>query len=138
MKGTDLENSHPHRSSKPMRSRIWSTSWFRLFLSLVVLGAVYSSPLLSVAPSVKAGGRPARCCHLPRNFVRVTLQQTGSPVRVRRIGLLRSLLNACNESSLDESAGSWAFSTLSPLTQNRWAVAHPSPPSRQSNLSLRC
>jgi hypothetical protein len=135
---TDPKSSHPHRSGKPMRSRSWSAPWFRLFLSLIVLGAGCSSPIRVVSPFFRAARRPAQFRCLRRNFATVNKQQTGSPVEVRRVRFLHSLEDPSDEIALDKSLLTWTFSILSLLTQCQWPLLPSSLPFLQSSPPLRC
>ena len=120
-----------------MRSRIWSAPWFRLFLSLLVVCAVFSSPICVVTPFTRAAKRPAQFGFLRRNFTTVNKQQTMSPVEVRRVRFLPSQ-DSSDESALDESLLTWTFSILSLLTQRQWPRVLSSLPSLQSSPPLRC
>jgi hypothetical protein len=135
---TEPESSYSHRWGKPMRSRSWSAPWFRLFLSLIVLGAGCSSPIRVVTPFFRATRRPAQFRFLRRNFATVNNQQTGSPVEVRRVRFLPSLQDPSDETALDESLLTRTFSILSLLTQCQWPLLPSSLPSLQSSPPLRC
>jgi hypothetical protein len=121
-----------------MRSRIWSAPWFRLVLSLIVVGALYSSPVRVATPFLKVARGPGQFYTSCQNFATVNKHQTGSPVEVRRVRFLHSLQDPGDETALDVSLPTWAFSTLSLLTQCRWPLVPSSLPSPQSSLPLRC
>jgi len=120
-----------------MRSRIWSAPWFRLFLSLVVVCAVFSSPIRVVTPFIRAAKPPAQSGFLRRNFATVNKQQTRSPGEIRRVRFLPSQ-DPSDETVQDESLCTWSFFFLSLLTQHQWPRMFSSLPSLQSNPPLRC
>lgn len=120
-----------------MRSRIWSARWFRLFLSLIVVGAVFSSPVRVAAPFLTVARRPAHSPTSRQDFTTVHKHQTGAPVEVRRVRFLHSLQDPGDEIVLDAPLPTWAFSVLSLLTTRQWPLMPSSLPP-PSSLPLLC
>ncbi len=121
-----------------MRSRIWSPAWLRLMLSLVVVGAVFSSPIRVVPTFARTAKRLAHVGFLRRNFATVNARQTRSPNESNRVRFPDSLQDANDEIALEESSPTWAFSILPLVTDCQRALVSCSLPILQSSLPLRC
>ena len=119
-----------------MRSTMWSAPWFRLFLSLVVACAVFSSPIRVVTPFIRAANHISKSGFLRRDFATVIKQQTISPGEVHRVRFLSSQ-DSGDETAPDGSLLTWSFLILSLLTQHQWPRVPSSLPSVQSNPPLR-
>ncbi len=121
-----------------MRSKVWSSASFRLFLSHIVVVAVFSSPLHVVTSSLRGARRPDKASMLQSNLATVHRQLTGSPARVHRIRFFDTQEDPKNEILSQESTLIWAsLVTLLP-TQCMWPSLAPSLPSLQSTAPLRC
>jgi hypothetical protein len=120
-----------------MRSRIWSALWLRLFLSLIVVGAVFSSPIPVAAPYLTLAPRPAHS-HAPRPIFRSHHgHHTGTPDGVRRVRFLNSLQDAGDEIAAGAPLPIWSFQAVSLLTPRQWHLM-PSSVLPLSSLPLLC
>jgi hypothetical protein len=131
------ESSDPRQRVIPMRSRIWSAPWFRLFLSLIVVRAVFSSPIRVGARFVTVAQRPDDA-HIPRqNITSVHKHQSGPPVEVRRVRFVQSLQDPGDEIALDAPLQTWAFS-IDSLRVTPQSPQMPSSLRPSSSLPLLC
>jgi hypothetical protein len=87
-----------------MRSAILSARWFRLFLSLVVLGAIFSSPVRVLSPVIGSVGHSTPAKRHYRQHVAPCKHPVGAPWGVRRVRFLGSLKDRGNEDRSEKLA----------------------------------
>jgi hypothetical protein len=121
-----------------MRPKVWSAVWFRLFLSHIVVVAVFSSPLHVVTSGLRVARRPARASVLQTNLASVHKQLTGFPGGVHRVRFLDTQEDPKDEMASQESALTWTSLVSLPLTECKWPSVASSLPSVQSTAPLRC
>jgi hypothetical protein len=121
-----------------MRSKVRSSVWFRLFLSHIVVVAVFSSPLHVVTSGLRGARRAAKAPVLQTNLASVRKQLTGSRGGVHRVRFLDTQEDPKDEIVSQESALTWTSFVFLLLAECNWPSVASSLPSVQFTAPLRC
>jgi hypothetical protein len=121
-----------------MRAALWSGRWFRIMLSLIVLGAIFSSPICVLSPLLEGPRDPAPPDFLRRNFATHSKQHPGSPWEIRRVRFLGSLEDRDHEIFLEALLRTPISPTFSVQAQPEWLPIPSHSISLQATAPLRC
>ena len=87
-----------------MRAGILSARWFRFFLSLTVLGAIFSSPLHVILPSLSGTSHGSPPSPLRRGCSVASHHRSNLPLGIKRVRFVRSLEDRDDETPLKKAS----------------------------------